>query len=116
MTEYDYDSYEHNKEIYIVDLSDVTGYYDFHARLRDSLEFPDYYGGNWSAFWDCLSDMIGEPLYIRIIGFENIEKNYDGYAEKMIEILLRAKHFDKDRYIDQIKIEIVRGDAVKELQ
>ena len=42
-----------------------------HAVIWHAFEFPDYYGCNWSAFWDCFKDMYGEPIHIEIIGLED---------------------------------------------
>ena len=64
------------KEKYTIDFRDVKNYYDMHFTIRDSLEFPDYYGCNWSAFWDCLTDMYGDPVHIEIIGLEVIERKF----------------------------------------
>lgn len=29
-----------------------------HQRIRKAFGFPDYYGENWDAMWDCLTDVI----------------------------------------------------------
>lgn len=41
--------YEH-KDLYTIDFSEVEYYPEMHMIIRDSLGFPDYYGGNWDAF------------------------------------------------------------------
>ena len=28
-----------------------------HRRIRKTFGFPDYYGENWDAMWDCLTDV-----------------------------------------------------------
>ena len=77
---------------------------------------PDYYGGNWDAFWDCLTDMYGDPIHIEIIGLDVVEKKFGDSASKMVEILRRFKHFNNDLFSDSIKIEIVSGDVRISLQ
>ena len=47
---------------YIIDFRDVDHYSEIHKVIKESLNFPDYYGCNWSSFWDCLTDMYGEPI------------------------------------------------------
>ena len=94
---------------YIVDFTEVNYYWEVHAVLKESLDFPDYYGCNWDAFWDCLMDMY-YPIHIEIIGLENIRKRFDDSADKMIEILKRFKHHGDDSFSDKIRIEIVDGD------
>ena len=76
-----------DKEKYIVDFTNVKYYLEMHEVIKKSLDFPDYYGRNWSAFWDCLSDMRGDTIHIEIIGIEVIERKFENAAEKMVEIL-----------------------------
>ena len=96
-----------SKEKYTIDFTNVNDYLEMHAVIWRALEFPEYYGCNWSAFWDCLTDMYGDPIHIEIIGLEVIERKFGDAAKKMIEILERFKHFNGDLFSDSIKIEIV---------
>ena len=54
---------------YKVDFKEVKYYIDIHEVLKRDMDFPDYYGGNTDALWDCLTDMLGDPSYIEIFGF-----------------------------------------------
>ncbi len=103
------------KDIYTVDFTNVQYYYDMHFAIRDGLCFPDYYGCNWDAFWDCLTDMIGESIHIEIVGLDVIERKFDGSAAMITEILKDFKHYRNDKYVNKIKIEIVSGDTRVEL-
>ena len=96
---------------YVIDFTKVNHYLEMHAVIMYSLDFPDYYGCNWDAFWDCLSDMYGDPIHIKIIGIEVIERKFGEEAEIMIGILKEFKHFNKDLFSDSIKIEILREDG-----
>ena len=93
---------------YTLDFTNVTHFLEVHYIIKKSLDFPDYYGCNWSAFWDCLTDMYGDPIHIEIIGLDVIERKFDNMANMMIEILKEFKHFNDDLFCDDIKIEIVR--------
>lgn len=99
-----------SKEKYTIDFTNVEHYLEMHFIIAKSLDFPDYYGCNWSAFWDCLTDMYGDPIHIEIIGLDVIERKFDDSASKMIKILKRFKHFNDGLFSDSIKIEIVSGD------
>ena len=44
---------------YKVDFKDVKHFYEIHEVLKRDLDFPDDYGGNLDALWDCLTDMLG---------------------------------------------------------
>ena len=100
-----------NKEKYTIDFSNVNHYLEMHFVIRQALDFPDYYGCNWDAFWDCLTDMYGEPIHIEIIGLDVIRRKFDDAADKMIEILKEFKHYDDDQFAKDIQIEIVNGDT-----
>lgn len=99
------------KEKYTIDFTKVDHYLEMHFVIRQALDFPDYYGCNWDAFWDCLTDMYGDPIHIEIIGLDVIERKFGAdTTQKMLEILKRFKHFNNDLFSDSIKIELVSGD------
>ena len=96
---------------YTVDFTNVNYYLEMHAVIWKALDFPDYYGCNWDAFWDCLTDMYGDPIHIEIIGLDVIERKFGAdTTQKMLEILKSFKHFGNDMFSDDIKIEIVSED------
>jgi RNAse (barnase) inhibitor barstar len=99
------------KEKYSIDFSNVEHYLEMHKTIGEALDFPEYYGCNWDAFWDCLTDLLGRPIHIEIIGLEVIERKFGSAAHKMMEILKEWKHSENDEYAGQIQIEIVSGDT-----
>lgn len=99
---------------YTIDFSGVKHYFEMHFAIRDSLDLPHYYGCNWDALWDCLTDLAGTPMRIRIVGLEAIQRNsFDDSAKIFIEILKRLKHYENDAYADKILIEIIDGKTGK---
>lgn len=98
-----------SKKNYVIDFTNVKYYLEMHYVIKEALDFPDYYGCNWSAFWDCLTDMYGDIINIKIIGIDVIKNKFDDAAEKMIEILKRFKHYSH-YFEDDITIEIFIGD------
>ncbi len=100
------------KDLYTIDFTNVQYYLEMHLVIKEALDWPDYYGCNWDAFWDCLTDMVGDdPIHIEIKGLDVIERKFDGIAEKMIRILKEFKHYEDDEFINDIQIEIVDGDS-----
>ena len=97
------------KEIYTIDFTNVEHYIDVHLTIKEALDFPDYYGCNWDAFWDCLTDMPGDPIHIEIVGIEVLRKKFKNAADKILTILRRLKNYYED-YSDDILIEVVEGD------
>ena len=96
---------------YIIDFREVKYYLEMHGVIRKALKFPDYYGCNWDAFWDCLSEMYSDPVHIEIIGLDVIERKFDSAAKMMVDTLREFKHYDDDFYSHEIQIEIVSGDV-----
>ena len=101
---------------YTLDFTNVKYFLEVHYIIKTSLDFPDYYGCNWDDFWDCLTDMYGDPIHIEIIGLDVIEKKFDNTANMITETLKEFKHFNNDLFADSIKIEIVRGDTRIEIE
>lgn len=44
-------------------LSGVSDESSFHERIAVSLGFPDHYGRNLDALWDCLTDVV-DPVVV----------------------------------------------------
>jgi len=40
-----------------IDLTGCQSYLELHERIRVALELPEWYGKNWSAFWDGVTRM-----------------------------------------------------------
>ena len=93
---------------YIIDFENVSYYKELYETIRDSLEFPAYYGRNWDALWDCLYEIAGEPIHIQIKNLEVLqERGFAEEAQMFIDILKEFKHCDNDEYADTILIEII---------
>ena len=86
------------KELYILDFSKVDYINEVHQIIKDELDFPDYYGMNWDAFWDCLRDMIGDPIHIKLIGTERVQNKFSRHAKIMLDILKELKHGNNNKY------------------
>ena len=103
------------KELYTLDFSKINYIEEVHQIIKQELDFPDYYGMNWSAFWDCLTDMVDDPIHIEIIGIERLQSKYNEDANIMLKILKRLKHYNDNKYKNQVNIEIVIGEARHEI-
>lgn len=76
-----------NENIYVVDFSDVKEKEDIHRVLAKAFELPDYYGKNWDALWDCLTDIAEKIVRIDVYGFDVLEKGFPMAALKLKEVL-----------------------------
>ncbi len=69
-----------------VDLTNCKHWYDFHERFQKSLDFPDYYGKNLPAFWDCLS-VDCDVDFITIVGSKTLPEDLQKEFAKIKELL-----------------------------
>ncbi len=99
------------RDPYIIDFTNVKSHLQVHEIIKEALDFPDYYGKNWDAFWDCLTDMAGRPVHIEIHGLDVLEEKFPGTAETLLECLTDFKHYANDKYIDDIRISIIDGNT-----
>lgn len=72
---------------YILDVSELRSCGAFHARLKETLSFPVWYGGNLDAMYDCLTDLpSGTKLMIH--GFSALEAHLgERYTAKLRRVL-----------------------------
>lgn len=106
-----------NKEIktYTLDFSEIKYYLEMHAVIRDSLDFPAYYGCNWDAFWDCMKEKAGESLCITIKGLELLERKFPGESKIMLELFTEFKHYQDAYQQNLVRIELVTSSGQTKL-
>lgn len=102
-------------EYYTVDFDGVNSRYTMYDKIKNGLDFPDYFGANLSAIWDCLTDMVYHGVTITLDNFDLMEKYDEKMAQKLIEIFKRSKYYYGDRYIETYKIYVVRKGEKTEL-
>ena len=99
---------------YRVDFAKVNNFMDIHGVLMRDLDFPDYYGGNLDAFWDCITDQLLSGLtYIEIFNLDKI-KRFNHYDELLIHILRECKHAYNNKYSESFFVTIVHRDGTRE--
>lgn len=79
-----------------INLAKVTSTRALHLTLARALHFPDYYGANWDALADCLSDLswMNTPAYILILDSGHTLQNADPEGfEQFIAVLHDSAQF-----------------------
>lgn len=72
----------------ILDLTVCKNLLDVHFLLKQKFGFPEYYGNNWSAFWDCIDDLFeGEQTVVEIHGYNSLERELKKELKIMVEML-----------------------------
>lgn len=86
--------------VYRVDIDHAHGKRDFLARVSRAMQFPDWFGGNWDAFADCLKDLSwtegDDPARGWVIILERSKHYCDGHRhdfEEAVGALADAAEF-----------------------
>ena len=106
---------EQDNMTYIVDFKDVHYYLEIHKALKEGLDFPDYYGENLSALWDCLTETVGNNVKIFLKNYQDVERVHKEYADDILRIFQRAKHWADDIYIG-MRIIVERNGVETEIE
>lgn len=72
---------------------DFTGckyIYDVHTILKETFHFPNWYGMNLDALWDCLDNYCNWDLCVYIKGLNTFPQEFEEYMQKIIRIFARV--------------------------
>ena len=73
-----------------INLTGCRSVRDLHKRVREGLGFPDYYGNNLDAFWDCLH-LDCEASLVTVIGSERVADDVKTTVLEIVELLEKNK-------------------------
>ena len=59
---------------------------ELHKVLKETFDFPDYYGANLDALWDCLDYYCDFDLEVYVKGLSTIPNELDEYVAKILKI------------------------------
>ena len=74
----------------ILDLTGCADLFDMHERIRVSLDFPDHYGENLDAFWDCLNRDC-DVDFVTVIGSDSVAEDLKPTVKRILEMLEENK-------------------------
>lgn len=76
----------------LLDERDFSSLADVHELLADQLDFPDYYGQNLAALWDCLGDLSDPVTFIVYRADAGQQRDW---FDRLVRVLQRAsEHLD----------------------
>lgn len=69
-----------------LDFSKVKYFNDIHKIIQNTFNFPDFYGENLDALWDCMRDYCEFDLHIVVMGIEHFPENWKEYMGKIFDV------------------------------
>ena len=78
---------------YILDFSNITTKEDLHEYIAETLDFPDYYGKNLDALYDCVTDL--SQCSITITGIDALYE-LGQYGMRIIKVFQDAAEDNED--------------------
>ena len=91
-----YDDNIQIKQEVTINVSNIRVDYELHRLLRDSLEFPEFYGMNWDAFWDSITGLTPLPMKLIFIGWDELRKALPKDSQILKELLFA---YNKESYV-----------------
>jgi ribonuclease inhibitor len=70
-----------------IDVGAVETTRGLHILLREKLDFPEFYGHNWSAFWDAISGLVEIPNRIKFSNWDKLEQHLNFDARMLRQCL-----------------------------
>lgn len=71
----------------------------FHEILKNKLGFPEYYGGNLDALWDCLTTDLEYPVKIHWVNVDKSIELLGNYVQIALDIFIKAAEESQGNYI-----------------
>ena len=89
-----------------LDLTGCKYWSELHERIRKAFGFPEWYGKNWSAFWDLMwSECDADKLIIK--GEHTMPKEFAEQLAIMHEVLDDTVEFRKEHNFNSFSYEII---------
>ena len=69
--------------VFLLDGKDMTSREVAFRKIQEVMKFPEYFGQNLDALYDCLSELPKETNIV-IVNETNLRFNLESYGEKML--------------------------------
>lgn len=76
----------------IIDGERIKTTDDFHLEIKEKLEFPDYYGENLDALWDCLTGSIDLPVTLVWDNADLSKENLGDEFDRIVDLFSSAEN------------------------
>ena len=72
-----------------IDLKDTSSIKELHLLFQQRLEFPDFYGKNWAAFWDAITGLVDMPDCLILKGWSDFSSSFPADSKVLYQIINR---------------------------
>lgn len=69
-----------------LDFSTVKNFSDIHKVIKEAFGFPDFYGENLDALWDCMRDYCEFDLHVVVSEIEHFPDDWKEYMSKIFDV------------------------------
>ena len=83
----------------LIDCAEITDRRQLHELLAQKLEFPEWYGHNLDALYDCLTEL-GEHTKLILSGWKTLQEHLGEYAVKFVVVLHQASEENHNFQVD----------------
>jgi RNAse (barnase) inhibitor barstar len=93
--------------LFSIDGKDINSESELLNRISRAMKFPSYFGHNWNALKDCISDLAWIPAKGYVILFSNADsfvKNYPHDFKVFSEIIKMVSEFWAEQQVEFILI------------
>ena len=77
----------------IIDVTEIKTAKELQEKLKKELDFPEFYGMNWDAFWDTITGLVELPEILIINGWDKMVLTLPKESEIMKDLF---EKFNKD--------------------
>lgn len=81
----------------VLDFTGCRYIRQMHKIIRGAFDFPDYYGDNYSALWDCMRDFC-DDTETEILGLYSLPEEFNDFREKLLNIFERVSEENNFKY------------------
>jgi ribonuclease inhibitor len=88
------------EDMNIIDLKLISSIDELHKKFKIKLNFPDFYGMNWDAFWDAITGLVEMPAILRLIGWSEFTSKFPSDSRILRELIQDFNdHFHQHKVI-----------------
>ena len=73
-------------KIITLDFTNCSHWMTFWQIIKEAYDFPEYFGNNLDALWDCHRDFFIEDMHTKIVGLNTLPKDLREYMNRILEV------------------------------